>query len=103
LLSLIALIVAAATFYDITVYQPHLNSPPDLLFSQAPPEPSETGTINGPDRSALDVTDYTPILKQEDMAEEHVKFVQSNTSSHNVPFINEKNNSFSYPNDQVVG
>ncbi|ELT93751.1 hypothetical protein CAPTEDRAFT_212250 [Capitella teleta] len=84
LLSLVAFVVLAASLYDILIYQPVLLCPPDeVLLPQTPPEPllTEPSTNDaGQHRSTLDVTDYTPLLKREDVAEEHAKFVQSNTS-----------------------
>uniref|UniRef100_X2A5Q6 Nose resistant-to-fluoxetine protein N-terminal domain-containing protein n=2 Tax=Capitella teleta TaxID=283909 RepID=X2A5Q6_CAPTE len=85
LLSLVAFVVLAATLYDILIYQPVLLCPPDeVLLPQTPPEPllTEPSTNDaGQHRSTLDVTDYTPLLEREDVAEEHAKFVQSNTNN----------------------
>ncbi|ELT93753.1 hypothetical protein CAPTEDRAFT_227362 [Capitella teleta] len=85
LLSLVAFVVLAATLYDILIYQPVLLCPPDeVLLPQTPPEPllTEPSTNDaGQHRSTLDVTDYTPLFEREDVAEEHAKFVQSNTSA----------------------
>eukprot|EP00914_Ancora_sagittata_P010957 GHVO01021415.1.p1 GENE.GHVO01021415.1~~GHVO01021415.1.p1 ORF type:complete len:739 (+),score=18.62 GHVO01021415.1:50-2218(+) len=83
ILSLIAFVVISATLYDFLIYQPHLLSPPeDANYPPGPPEASVNGIDpNDQQRTTQDVMDNTPLLKTNDIAEQHAKFVQSNTSA----------------------